>query len=197
MNAPSDLDCACVQGWAGLVPISSCSAWWPTDHIHCVHDWTPKQDLIWDLYLLHFQWFHAYPFFFFFLFFLFKSGQPSLSAQKEINVLAGTSLTLSCSYPCKYVRYEKYWCKWKNTGCDSLMSYEQNQTGLIVNCDQDNRILRLNFDQVTTADQGWYWCGLRNAGRYGETVAVYLSVQGGECHICSQGQEANFILAHL
>lgn len=87
MNAPSDLDCACVQGWAGLVPISSCSAWWPTDHIHCVHDWTPKQDLIWDLYLLHFQWFHAYPFFFFFLFSCLNQGNPVYQHRRKSTFL--------------------------------------------------------------------------------------------------------------
>ncbi|XP_053105640.1 polymeric immunoglobulin receptor isoform X2 [Hemicordylus capensis] len=105
-------------------------------------------------------------------------GLPSLTGQKEISAVPGSPLTISCSYPCKYYQYDKYWCKWKNTGCEPRDAHVQNQSGLVVSCDKDSRILSLNFDQVTTADQGWYWCGVQRAGHYGETFAVYLSVHG-------------------
>ncbi|KAL8179077.1 UNVERIFIED_CONTAM: hypothetical protein K2H54_059327 [Gekko kuhli] len=105
-------------------------------------------------------------------------GQPNLRGVKEIIVVPGSPLSMTCSYPCKYYSYSKYWCKWKNTACDPLISYEQNQTGLVVNCDQDSRILSLNFDQVAPTDQGWYWCGVKHEGHYGETMAVYLRIQG-------------------
>ncbi|XP_077190931.1 polymeric immunoglobulin receptor-like [Paroedura picta] len=106
------------------------------------------------------------------------AGQPNLRGVNEFNVVAGSPLTMTCSYPCKYYSYSKYWCKWKNTACDPLISHEQNQTGLVVTCDQDSRILSLNFDQVTPTDQGWYWCGVKHEGHYGETMAVYLRIQG-------------------
>lgn len=105
-------------------------------------------------------------------------GKPALLAEKEIQAVAGSPLTISCSYPCKYFTYEKYWCKWKNTGCKPLISSEQNQNGLVVNCDKDSRILSLKFDQVAPTDQGWYWCGVRQGQQHGETVAVHLQVQG-------------------
>ncbi|XP_060087263.1 polymeric immunoglobulin receptor-like [Heteronotia binoei] len=105
-------------------------------------------------------------------------GQPNLKGLKEINIVAGSPLSLTCSYPCKYYSYNKYWCKWKNTACDPLSSYELNQTGLVVNCDKDSRILSLNFDHVAPSDQGWYWCGVKYEGRYGETMAVYLRIEG-------------------
>ncbi|XP_007431514.1 polymeric immunoglobulin receptor [Python bivittatus] len=105
-------------------------------------------------------------------------GKPALQAEKEIQAVAGSPLTISCSYPCKYFTYEKYWCKWKNTGCKPLISSEQNQSGLVVNCDKDSRILSLTFDQVAPTDQGWYWCGVRQGQQYGETVAVHLQVEG-------------------
>ncbi|XP_062975498.1 polymeric immunoglobulin receptor [Elgaria multicarinata webbii] len=105
-------------------------------------------------------------------------GQTNLEVKNEIQVVAGSALTMSCSYSCKYVLYQKYWCKWKNTGCEPLVSLEQNQTGVIVNCDKDSRNLTLKFDQALPTDQGWYWCGVKNAGHYGETAAVHLRVQG-------------------
>ncbi|XP_074833600.1 polymeric immunoglobulin receptor isoform X2 [Carettochelys insculpta] len=102
-------------------------------------------------------------------------GQPGLSGKKEINAVIGTPVILSCSYPCKYYSYQKYWCKWKNTGCNPLVSYEQNHT---VSCDEENRTFYLTFVQVQQADQGWYWCGVNHSGRYGETMAVFLRVNG-------------------
>lgn len=115
------------------------------------------------------------------LFFLSPdTGQPSLLTKKQVQAVAGSSLTISCSYPCKYFTYQKYWCKWKNTECKPLISSEQNQTGLVVSCDKDNGILSLNFDQVTSIDQGWYWCGVKHGQQYGETAALQLQVQGGE-----------------
>ncbi|XP_063153534.1 polymeric immunoglobulin receptor [Candoia aspera] len=104
-------------------------------------------------------------------------GQPTLLAEKEVKIAAGSPLTIPCSYPCKYAN-KTYWCKWTNTGCKPLISSEQNQTGLVVNCDKDSRILSLDIDQVTPTDQGWYWCGVRHGQQYGETVAVQLQVQG-------------------
>ncbi|KAJ7331734.1 hypothetical protein JRQ81_013914, partial [Phrynocephalus forsythii] len=105
-------------------------------------------------------------------------GQPSLAADNEIHAVAGSPLTVSCSYPCKYADYEKYWCKWKNTGCDPIVSVEQKSTGFAVSCNKGSRILTLKFDQTSLADQGWYWCGVRHGGHYGETYAIYLQVRG-------------------
>lgn len=116
-----------------------------------------------------------YPFFL-----SFDTGQPTLLTKKEVRAVAGSPLSISCSYPCKYFTYEKYWCKWKNTECKLLISSEQNQTGVVVSCDKDNGILSLNFDQVTPIDQGWYWCGVKRGQQYGETVALHLQIQGGE-----------------
>ncbi|XP_023965107.2 polymeric immunoglobulin receptor isoform X2 [Chrysemys picta bellii] len=105
-------------------------------------------------------------------------GQPGLTGLKKIDAVIGTQVTISCSYPCKYYSYQKYWCKWRNTGCQTLISSEQNQTGLVVNCDKEKRTLYLTFDQVIQTDQGWYWCGVSHSGHYGETMAVFLTVNG-------------------
>uniref|UniRef100_K7F6V9 Polymeric immunoglobulin receptor n=1 Tax=Pelodiscus sinensis TaxID=13735 RepID=K7F6V9_PELSI len=105
-------------------------------------------------------------------------GQPGLTGLKEVNAVIGTRVTLSCSYPCKYYSYQKYWCKWNNRGCKPLVSYEQNQTSPAVNCDEENKTLYLTFNQVTQTNQGWYWCGVSHSGHYGETMAVFLRVNG-------------------
>uniref|UniRef100_K7F6W0 Polymeric immunoglobulin receptor n=1 Tax=Pelodiscus sinensis TaxID=13735 RepID=K7F6W0_PELSI len=117
-------------------------------------------------------------------------GQPGLTGLKEVNAVIGTRVTLSCSYPCKYYSYQKYWCKWNNRGCKPLVSYEQNQTSPAVNCDEENKTLYLTFNQVTQTNQGWYWCGVSHSGHYGETMAVFLRVNGGEPKNLPQGKNS-------
>lgn len=92
----------------------------------------------------------------------------------------GSRVDLTCSYPCKYYSYEKYWCKWSRDGCTPLTSSDQSHPGLDVSCDTANKTLILSPDPVTVEDQGWYWCGVKHNGHYGETMAVSLQVDGGE-----------------
>ncbi|NXL56172.1 PIGR protein, partial [Chordeiles acutipennis] len=103
-------------------------------------------------------------------------GEPGLTGKKEVEAQEGSRLDLTCSYPCKYYSYEKYWCKWSNTGCSPMPASDQRQPGPDVTCDTDNKTVILSFDSVTKADQGWYWCGVKRNGLFGETMAVYLSV---------------------
>lgn len=108
------------------------------------------------------------------------TGEPGLKGKEDVLAEAGSRVDLTCSYPCKYYSYEKYWCKWSSDGCSPLSASDQSQPGVDVSCDTANKTLVLTFDLVTTADQGWYWCGVKRNGHYGETLAVYLQVAGGE-----------------
>jgi len=92
----------------------------------------------------------------------------------------GSQVNLACSYPCKYYSYQKYWCKWSSTGCSPMSASDQRQPGSNVTCNTDNKTVILSFDSVEKTDQGWYWCGVKRNGRFGETMAVYLQVTGGE-----------------
>ncbi|NXH09951.1 PIGR protein, partial [Bucco capensis] len=107
-------------------------------------------------------------------------GEPGLTGKEDVEAQVGSRVDLTCSYPCKYYSYQKYWCKWNNTGCIPLPSSDQRQPGPDVTCDTDNRTVTLSFEAVAQADQGWYWCGVKRDGRYGETMAVYLSVTEGK-----------------
>ncbi|NXL30846.1 PIGR protein, partial [Glaucidium brasilianum] len=107
-------------------------------------------------------------------------GQPGLTGKKEVEAQAGSRVDLACYYPCKYYSYQKYWCKWNNTGCSVLPASDQRQPGPGVTCDRDNKTVLLSFDPVEKANEGWYWCGVMRNGVYGETMAVHLSVTGGE-----------------
>ncbi|NXY71294.1 PIGR protein, partial [Glareola pratincola] len=107
-------------------------------------------------------------------------GQPGLEGKKNVEAQVGSRVDLTCSYSCKYYSYQKYWCKWNNTGCILMPSSDQRRPGTDVTCDTDNKTVILSFDSVTKADQGWYWCGVKRNGIFGETMAVYLEVTGGE-----------------
>lgn len=57
---------------------------------------------------------------------------------------------------------------------------DQKQPGPDVTCDTDNKTVILSFDSVTKSDEGWYWCGVKRNGLFGETMAVELRVTEGE-----------------
>ncbi|KAB0377451.1 hypothetical protein FD755_011895 [Muntiacus reevesi] len=104
-------------------------------------------------------------------------GEPSLKAPKNVTAWLGEPFKLSCHFPCKFYSFEKYWCKWSNKGCSALPTQDDGPSQAFVNCDQNSQIVSLNLNTVTKADEGWYWCGVKEAHRYGETVAVYVAVE--------------------
>ncbi|KAF1505835.1 Polymeric immunoglobulin receptor, partial [Eudyptula minor novaehollandiae] len=106
-------------------------------------------------------------------------GEPGLKGKKEVNAQAGSRVDLTCSYPCKYYSYQKYWCKWSSTRFIPMPASDQRQPGPDVTCDTDNKTVILSFDSVAKTDQGWYWCGVKRDGLFGETMAVYLQVTEG------------------
>ncbi|XP_030329418.1 polymeric immunoglobulin receptor [Strigops habroptila] len=106
-------------------------------------------------------------------------GEPGLQGKEEVEAQEGSQLNLTCSYPCRYYSYQKYWCKWSSTSCTPMPASDQRQQGPDVTCDTDDKTVILSFDSVAKTDQGWYWCGVQRNGVYGETMAVYLSVTAG------------------
>ncbi|XP_065710528.1 polymeric immunoglobulin receptor-like [Patagioenas fasciata] len=106
-------------------------------------------------------------------------GEPGLQGKKEVEAQVGSRLDLTCSYPCKYYSYQKYWCKWGDASCTPMPAADQRQSELDVTCDTDNKTVVLSFDSVAKTDQGWYWCGVKRDGLFGETMAVYLEVTEG------------------
>ncbi|XP_010124924.1 PREDICTED: polymeric immunoglobulin receptor-like, partial [Chlamydotis macqueenii] len=106
-------------------------------------------------------------------------GEPGLKGKKRVEAEVGSRVDLTCFYPCKYYSYQKYWCKWSSTSCNPLPSSDLAQPGPDVICDTDNKTVVLSFDSVEKTDEGWYWCGVKRDGVFGETMAVYLQVTGG------------------
>ncbi|XP_029086819.1 polymeric immunoglobulin receptor [Monodon monoceros] len=104
-------------------------------------------------------------------------GEPSLKAPKNVKASLGETLKISCHFPCKFYSYEKYWCKWSNKGCRTLPSQDEGPSQAFVNCNQKSQIVSLNLNSVTSEDEGWYWCGVKEGHKYGETVAVYVAVE--------------------
>ncbi|XP_036129326.1 polymeric immunoglobulin receptor [Molossus molossus] len=103
-------------------------------------------------------------------------GEPDLKVPQKATAWEGQTLTVPCHSPCKYFSYEKYWCKWSNQGCKALPSQDQGSRQASVNCDQNNQLTELVLNKVTTRDEGWYWCGVKEGPRFGETAAVYVEV---------------------
>ncbi|XP_029429272.1 polymeric immunoglobulin receptor-like isoform X2 [Rhinatrema bivittatum] len=105
-----------------------------------------------------------------------KEGQPGLNGSKTVIVPAGNSVNIPCYYPCKYNSYQKYWCKWEASDCKPMASSGEEQDGLSVSCDKEKRVLTLSINQITPEDEGWYWCGVKQADHYGETLAVQVKI---------------------
>ncbi|NWI71940.1 PIGR protein, partial [Todus mexicanus] len=107
-------------------------------------------------------------------------GEPGLKGKMDVEAQVGSQVDLTCSYPCKYYSYQKYWCKWNNTGCETMPSSDLQQPEPEVTCDTDNKTVILSFDPVSKEDEGWYWCGVKRNGHLGETMAVFLAVAEGK-----------------
>lgn len=93
---------------------------------------------------------------------------------------AGSRVNLTCSYPCKYYSFEKYWCRWNNTGCAVLPAQDLGLPGPGTSCSTSTKTVVLSFDPLQEEDEGWYWCGVKQNGVLGETMAVELRVSAGE-----------------
>ncbi|NXX26899.1 PIGR protein, partial [Nicator chloris] len=106
-------------------------------------------------------------------------GEPALKGEKKVEAGAGSRVDLSCSYPCQYYSYDKYWCRWNYTGCPMLPAQGQGLPGPAATCDKSTRTLVLSFDPLSEEDAGWYWCGVKRNGAFGETMAVELVVSAG------------------
>ncbi|XP_027727039.1 polymeric immunoglobulin receptor [Vombatus ursinus] len=104
-------------------------------------------------------------------------GQSHLIAPKTVTAQLGQSLNISCHFACKFNSYEKYWCKWSNRGCETLPSQEEGNSQAFVDCTLNSRIVSLSLNSVTRADEGWYWCGVKQGQNYGQTVAVNVAVE--------------------
>ncbi|XP_056367115.1 polymeric immunoglobulin receptor isoform X2 [Oenanthe melanoleuca] len=106
-------------------------------------------------------------------------GEPALNGMKEVEARVGSRVDLTCSYPCQYYSYEKYWCRWNDTGCTMLPAQQQGLPGPAASCDTATRTAVLSFDPLQEEDAGWYWCGVKHNGVFGETMAVKLLVSTG------------------
>ncbi|NXS25628.1 PIGR protein, partial [Pomatostomus ruficeps] len=104
-------------------------------------------------------------------------GEPGLMGDKDVEARVGSQVDLLCSYPCQYYSYEKYWCRWNYTGCAMVPAQDQGLPG--VTCSKANRTVVLSLGAVTEDDDGWYWCGVKRNGVFGETMAVRLQVAAG------------------
>ncbi|NXF98914.1 PIGR protein, partial [Sakesphorus luctuosus] len=106
-------------------------------------------------------------------------GEPLLTGPKEVVAQVGSRVDLTCFYPCSYNSYEKYWCRWNVSGCFMVPAAAQKPLGPEATCSSANRTVILSFAAVTEADDGWYWCGVKRNGAFGEVMAVKLTVTAG------------------
>ncbi|NXA92483.1 PIGR protein, partial [Melanocharis versteri] len=106
-------------------------------------------------------------------------GEPALTGKRKVEAQAGSRVDLNCSYPCQYYSYEKYWCRWNDTSCPTLPAQDLGLRGPGATCNTSTRTVVLSFDPVTEEDEGWYWCGVKRNGVFGETMAVELRVAAG------------------
>ncbi|XP_064255184.1 polymeric immunoglobulin receptor [Passer domesticus] len=106
-------------------------------------------------------------------------GEPALTGKKSVEAQAGSRVNLTCCYPCKYYSFEKYWCRWDNTGCAMLPAQQQGLPEPGDSCDRSSRTAVLSLGPLAAEDAGWYWCGVKRNGLFGETMAVELRVSAG------------------
>lgn len=103
--------------------------------------------------------------------------QSLLIAPQTVTAQLGRTLNISCHFSCKFYSYEKYWCKWSNHGCETLPTRDEGKSLAFVDCNQNSKVVSLILNSVRRDHEGWYWCGVKQGQRYGQTTAVYVSVE--------------------
>lgn len=103
-------------------------------------------------------------------------GEIDLKVPKNVIALEGENIKIPCHVPCKFYSYDKYWCKWTNKGCRTFPSQDEGPSQAFTECTQKSQLINLVLNSVTKKDEGWYWCGVKNSLRYGDSVAVYVTV---------------------
>ncbi|XP_004470111.2 polymeric immunoglobulin receptor [Dasypus novemcinctus] len=106
-------------------------------------------------------------------------GKPNLRVPEDVTVPLGGTLKLPCHFRASSYSYEKYWCKWSEQGCRTLPSQDEAQARPLSTADQNSRVISLTVSPVTKADEGWYWCGVKQGHSYGDTMAVHVTVDDG------------------
>ncbi|XP_040183009.1 polymeric immunoglobulin receptor-like [Rana temporaria] len=103
-----------------------------------------------------------------------QENLPGLSGNTFVQVPAGDPAKITCYYPCRYKSAEKYWCRWRNDKCEPLRDVEDTQESQLVTCQTEELVLTLR--SVSEKDSGYYWCGVKDGGRYGESITSRLIV---------------------
>ncbi|KAM4047523.1 polymeric immunoglobulin receptor-like [Anomaloglossus baeobatrachus] len=106
-----------------------------------------------------------------------SEGSPEgLSGGKIITVKTGQTVKIPCSYPCRFNSFTKYWCKLSGINCKEVISHVNDaDNGLSVSCETQKLILTI--ETISQKDSGWYWCGVKKDGKYGNTIAVQVIVE--------------------
>ncbi|XP_077151289.1 polymeric immunoglobulin receptor-like [Ranitomeya variabilis] len=104
-----------------------------------------------------------------------EGNLEGLTGGQIINVKTGETIKIPCSYPCRFNTHQKYWCKLSGINCKEVISHvNDDERGLSVSC--ETRELVLTIETISQKDSGWYWCGVKKDGKFGNTIAVRVIV---------------------
>ncbi|XP_011615024.2 polymeric immunoglobulin receptor isoform X1 [Takifugu rubripes] len=136
------------------------------------------------------------------------AGLPDLqchvtTADHEMLVLEGQSVTFPCHYEPQYASYVKYWCQGRmREFCTSLARTGDAgaaQPGEKVSAvdDQVQQVFTVTMNNLTEADSGWYMCGVEIGSGWTADVAsfVYIRVIHGLSTVNNQlrGEEGSSV----
>ncbi|XP_038676044.1 platelet endothelial cell adhesion molecule-like [Scyliorhinus canicula] len=104
----------------------------------------------------------------------------SLMAEERATGVVGRTVTISCHYnKQEYESHKKYWCqKWLRFRCAVLVdtTTEIGKQGRIsIIDDKTQRIFTVTMSNLTSADTGWYNCGIESSG-LDSMFAVYIHI---------------------
>ncbi|TNM98113.1 hypothetical protein fugu_014359 [Takifugu bimaculatus] len=116
------------------------------------------------------------------------AGLPDLhchvtTADHEMLVLEGQSVTFPCHYEPQYASYVKYWCQGRmREFCTSLARTGDAgaaKPGEKVSAvdDQVQQVFTVTMNNLTEADSGWYMCGVEIGSGWTADVASFVYIR--------------------
>ncbi|XP_051557717.1 CMRF35-like molecule 1 isoform X2 [Myxocyprinus asiaticus] len=104
------------------------------------------------------------------------------SAERQLSLQTGGSVTIPCHYDSKYTEHKKYWCYEARSiysFCSTLAYANETKGNVSVIDHPDQSLFTVTMSDLQSKDTGAYWCAVEIEGifKVDETEELYMTIQ--------------------
>ncbi|XP_066456304.1 polymeric immunoglobulin receptor-like [Eleutherodactylus coqui] len=108
------------------------------------------------------------------------NGTHKIQGPRLLRTRLGGSVSALCYYDPKKNLTLKFWCKLDGSSCTPLINtdgfvMDGKEGKLLIRDDPTNGRMQVLMNQISKADEGWYWC-VQTDGKHDQTSAVQIKI---------------------